>query len=312
MKFKATIVAVLIAAGLAMPGHAQDTMAPRAAPDLGAICGAEGCMWEKVATCDGFIEGINFDSDGQLWMVGYFSGALLRVEGDTCVTVGTPQPGPNGAKFSPSGDFVSADNNAGLTKFDLETGERTILYDTVDGEKLDGLNDLAFDPAGGLYVTRPRGSDFLNPTGKVFYVSPEEGAVPELFHDGLIYPNGIAISANGERAYIAEFAANRIISVPTPLTKNPYDPVHVLARFSGGTGPDGLTVDAAGNIYVAHFLAGEVIVLDVNGIAYGTIRLPEGAGLWTTNLSIHNSYLYVTEAMKNEVWRVALNGDAVK
>nr|WP_313771817.1 SMP-30/gluconolactonase/LRE family protein [Neobacillus niacini] len=78
----------------------------------------------------------------------------------------------------------------------------------------------------------------------------------------------------------------------------------VFGQFEGGIGPDGLAVDTEGNLYVAHFQAGEVVVLDANGFKYGTIRLPEDAGTFTTNLTFHNGYLYVTESLKNEVWRI--------
>jgi gluconolactonase len=57
---------------------------------------------------------------------------------------------------------------------------------------------------------------------------------------------------------------------------------------------------------VAHFGAGEVAVIDSNGFSYGTMPLPEGAGPFTTNVALYDGYLYVTEAMQNEVWRVAV------
>ena len=33
-----------------------------------------------------------------------------------------------------------------------------------------------------------------------------------------------------------------------------------------------------GNLYVAHFQAGAIVVLDASGFKYGTIRLPKDAG----------------------------------
>ena len=79
---------------------------------------------------------------------------------------------------------------------------------------------------------------------------------------------------------------------------------HVFARLTGGTGPDGMAVDTAGNLYAAHFRAGEVVVIDRNGFHYGSIKLPTGAGLGTTNIAFHNGYLYITEAFEDEIWRV--------
>ena len=86
----------------------------------------------------------------------------------------------------------------------------------------------------------------------------------------------------------------------------------IFGQFEGGIGPDGLAVDAEGNLYVAHFQAGEIVILDASGFKIGTIRLPEDAGTFTTNLAFHNGYLYITESSKNEVWRIQVNKEGLK
>src|SRR5690606_38478824 len=106
---------------------------------------------------------------------------------------------------------------------------------------------------------------------------------------------------DGARVYVAEFAANRILSIPGPLSRNPADVPHVFAQLVGGLGPDGLLVDDAGNLYAAQFFAGQIAVMDAFAMPYGVIRLPDGAGQGTTNLALHDGYLYVTEAFANEV-----------
>jgi sugar lactone lactonase YvrE len=59
-------------------------------------------------------------------------------------------------------------------------------------------------------------------------------------------------------------------------------------------------------------MGGEIVVLDPNGFIVGTIPLPEGAGQQTTNVAFHQGYLYITEAGKNEVWRVKMNVEGAK
>jgi sugar lactone lactonase YvrE len=63
-------------------------------------------------------------------------------------------------------------------------------------------------------------------------------------------------------------------------------------------------VDSKGNLYVAHFGAGEVVVIDPIGFIVGVIPLPPGAGYLTTNVAFRDGYLYITEAEQNIVWRV--------
>lgn len=269
---------------------------------ISEIC--DDCTFEKVATCAGFLEGINIDRSGQVFMVGCMTGDILKIEGDKCVAIGKA-PAPNGAKFHKDGRLFVTDRSAGLIAVDTKTGKYTTIVNSYDGRPFKALNDLIFDEDGGIYFTDPTGSNAFNRIGRVFYLAP--GATKaELLLSGLAYPNGIALSANGQRVYIAEFGVNRIISLPSKKAKNKLEPAFLFAQLAGGIGPDGLAVDSEGNIYAAHLEAGEVVVLDADGFPYGAIRLPAGAGKGTTNVAIHGGYLYAVEGFKNEVYRVKI------
>ncbi|WP_251032674.1 SMP-30/gluconolactonase/LRE family protein [Bacillus sp. ISL-7] len=268
--------------------------------------------WEKVATGSGFMEGINFDRSGNIWMVSPPTGEIIKVEDDK-ISIIEKYAGllPVGAKFHKDGRLFITDVTGTLYAYDPTTGDRTTIVDSYNGSPLKGLNDLVFDQDGGLYFTEPMGSSATKPTGRVFYLPPNSKE-PVLFQEGIAYPNGIAISANGQRVYISEFATNRIISVPSKNAKDARETPFVFGQFEGGIGPDGLAVDTEGNLYVAHFQAGEIVVLDASGFKYGTIRLPKDEGTFTTNLTFHNGYLYITESSKNEVWRIEVKKDGLQ
>ncbi|RNF40400.1 SMP-30/gluconolactonase/LRE family protein [Planococcus salinus] len=266
--------------------------------------------WEKVAAGEeGFMEGVNFDREGDIWMVSPMSGELLKVEGEEIQHV-EEFPSPVGAKFHKDGRLFMTDLTGVIHAYDPETGESEIAVSTYEGEPLNGLNDLVFDEAGGLYFTEPMGSSATHPVGRVFYL-PADSTEPELFAENIAYPNGVAISADGNRVYISEFGKNRVLAVPAlnapPSPETPF----VFGHYEGGIGPDGLAVDAEGNLYIAHFQAGEIVVQDANGFTSGTIRLPENAGTFTTNLAFHDGYLYITESSKNEVWRIEVEKEGV-
>ena len=263
--------------------------------------------WEKVVdTCHGFAEGINFDRSGQLWMVGVASGELFKVEDGKCVTVGDVQSSPNGAKFHKDGRLFVTDRLLGLMEVDTKTGVRKLIVDSYENKKFRGVNDLVFDEKGGLYFTDAAGSSALEPIGRVFYLPSGPDAKVELFADKLAYPNGIALSSNGQRVYIAEFDKKRVISKPSKNAKKSPETAFVFCRLEGGIGPDGMTVDSDGNLYVAEFFAGEIVIFDGDGFKYGALRMPKEAGTMVTNLAIHEGSLYVTEGMKNEVWRIKI------
>ncbi|WP_233549470.1 SMP-30/gluconolactonase/LRE family protein [Lysinibacillus yapensis] len=262
--------------------------------------------WEKITTGSGFMEGINFDRKGDIWMVSPPTGEILKVKDEKAVRVGETYKMPIGAKFHQDGRLFVTDGMGELYAYNPATGKRKIIVNSYNGKPFNGLNDLVFDDKGGLYFTEPMGSSATHPTGRVFYLPPNSSEAV-LFSENIAYPNGIAISADGQRVYISEFDKNQILSVPSMTAEKSPETPFVFARFEGGIGPDGLTVDSEGNLYVAHFQAGEVVVVDKSGFKVGNIRLPEDAGTFVTNLAFHDGHLYVTESSKNTVWRIKVN-----
>lgn len=262
--------------------------------------------WEKVVSGNsGFMEGINFDRKGNIWMVSPTTGELLTVKSGKAAKVADFE-GPVGAKFHKDGRLFMTDLSGVINAYDPATGKSSTIVDSYNGKPLNGLNDLVFDKDGGLYFTEPMGSSATHPVGRVFYLPPNS-TEPVLFAENIAYPNGVAISADGLRVYISEFAKNRVLAVPAKNAPLSPETPFVFGQYEGGIGPDGLAVDEEGNLYIAHFQAGEIVVQDANGFTYGTIRLPEDAGTFTTNLAFHDGYLYITESSKNEVWRIKVN-----
>ena len=316
MKKRGAIIALLVVFLLVAATYAvaKSTNEEKSAPkgqrhDISEIIPSKA-KWEKVVAGDeGFMEGIKFDREGNIWMVSPMSGELLTVA-DGEVEHVKEYPGPVGAKFHKDGRLFITDITGVIHAYNPATGDSEIVVSTYEGKPLNGLNDLVFDEEGGLYFTEPMGSSATNPVGRVFYL-PAGSTEPELFAEKIAYPNGVAISADGQRVYISEFAKNSVLSVPAKNAPPSPETPFVFGYYEGGIGPDGLAVDEEGNLYVAHFQAGEIIVQDASGFSYGAIRLPEEAGTFTTNLTFQDGYLYVTESSKNEVWRIQVKTDGL-
>jgi gluconolactonase len=279
---------------------------------LSAIC--DDCRAEKFTSeCSGFLEAPVFDREGTLWVAGILKGVIWRVTPDGHCTVGMQLPAevkfPCGLRFSEDGTLYGVAMGYGLFSVDMSSKKVTLL---ASGASLGGLPDGAFhglddiyiDRTGGMYLTDAAGSSVLNPVGQLFY-RDSSGNVKRIISGGLMFPNGVVLSPDEKMLYIDEWAANRILAVPvvSPGVINP-SWGYVFATLSGGHGPDSMTADSAGNIYVAHYGSGEVLIFAPNGDYYGPIRLPEGAGSNPTNLAFHKGYLYITESEKGEIWRV--------
>lgn len=175
-----------------------------------------------------------------------------------------------------------------------------------DGKPLRGPNDLSLDTAnGGFYFTDPGGSDENTPIGTVHYVDAK--GVTTLCDGALAFPNGIVLTPDGKRLYVGESKLNRV------LVYEVYGPGQIgerrvlaeLPKKDEAAGqidnqPDGMCIDAAGNLYVAHYGMRQVQVLSPEGKLLA--RYP-GGNLTTSNVAFGGpklDQLFVTGALGDE------------
>ena len=312
----ATVVpAIAQSSSGASKSQAGDSDAARrqsAIPELGAvgrtlgmdaICG--DCTVEKFTDeCLGRLEGPNFDKQGNLWVVSHATGEIYRVTPDGHCAKVAQTSAPNGLRFHKDGRLFGVDHHQGIFWLDTKTLKVTFITNQYHGGNFAGLDDLFFDKTGGLYMTDAWGSGALNPTGSVYYMTPD-GKITRPISGNLAFPNGIVLSPNESTLYVDDFGSNRIIAVPvtSPGVLN-LEGSWVFAYLNGGHGPDSMTADENGNIYVAHHSAGEVVVFSPRGFLYGSIRLPASAGMVPSNVAFHGGYLYITEMDQHTIWRV--------
>ena len=105
-----------------------------------------------------------------------------------------------------------------IDRVDLSTGEVTTLYRACGDRLLRGPNDLVFDETGGFWFTdhgirTERSSDR---TG-VFYAQPDGSSITEKIFP-LDSPNGIALSPDGSRLYVAGTQVGRLAFPGTGTT----------------------------------------------------------------------------------------------
>ena len=100
-----------------------------------------------------------------------------------------------------SGDIWIANMRRGILRLD---NDRSIRPEVVefDGKPIRGCNDLCFDHAGNLYFTATAGSSASKPAGEVF-CRLASGEVRRMAY-GLAFCNGIAVSDDGSRVFVAE------------------------------------------------------------------------------------------------------------
>jgi gluconolactonase len=244
---------------------------------------------------DSFLEGPSFDRDGNLYCVDIPYGRIFRVSPAGKWTLAVDYDGePNGLKIHRDGRLFIADQAHGIVVADPATGKTEHLVTRPNLERFLGCNDLVFATNGDLYFTDPGRSSLNHPTGRVFRLSAD-GEL-ELLLDGAAYPNGLVLNADESALYIAVTLSNAIWRLP--LNAGPMDRrAGLFIQMSGGVGPDGLALDAKGNLAVAHARAGTAWLFSPSGEPVARVR--SCAGLATTNIAYGGAdgkTLYIVES----------------
>jgi len=257
-------------------------------------------------------EGPAFDRNGNLFVVNIETSDILKIspEGSVPGRFGllygkvelfvNTRGVPNGAKFHANGELYVADREKGIIAISPQ-GSIRIIVDNYQGKKLNGPNDLMFDYKGNIYFTDPHGSSAENPIGCIYCLSTD-GELTQIA-SGLAYPNGLVISPDGRDLLVAITRKNRIMRYLLDTEGRPVRNT-IFSQLSGGWGgPDGMAMDMAGNLYIAHWWGEDVLILNPKGEIIERVWV---GGMLPTNLAFggpDRKTLFVTEAETGSVYR---------
>jgi gluconolactonase len=252
-----------------------------------------------------FPEGPIAMPDGSVLLVEIERQSLSRVTPDGTVEVLAQHGGgPNGAAIGPDGKcyicnnggfewhrgpegvrpLMQAEDYSGgrIERVDLETGKVEVVYTGMGERKLRGPNDLVFDNQGGFWFTdlgKSRAHDMDR--GGIWYGKADGSFIKEVIHP-VLTPNGIGLSPDGDRLYVAETQTGRVwawdVVGPGELKRQPFPSPHggvLVAGLGGYQLLDSLAVDGAGNICVATLMNGGITVISPDGKRVEHIPLPD-------------------------------------
>ena len=263
----AAAMVLLLVLGLARCAPADGIIAPGATP-------------EKLADGFKFTEGPAVDAEGNVFFTDQPNDRILKWSvGGKLSTFLQPCGRSNGLYFDRGGNLLAcADEKNQLWSID-PSGKATVLVTDYKGKLLNGPNDLWVRPDGGIYFTDPfykRPYWKRGPTEQdaqcVYYLSPDRKTLSRVAAD-LVQPNGIIGTPDGKSLYVADIRDKK-----TYVYRIHQDGTLSDRKRFCEMGSDGMTIDAAGNVY----LTGRgVTVFDPSGVKIEHVEVPQR---WTANV----------------------------
>lgn len=280
-------------------------------PAASDIVSPTATVKEIFSAGEDFLEGVTMGPDGLLYFSDFpnspgtppFEGIIWTLNPATKAykIFRSPSGMSNGLKFDANGDLVACEgaNTGGrrLTRTNMKTGKTTMVAGLYRGRRFNSPNDLTIDREGRVYFTDPRylGPESIEQNGMGVYRADPNGEV-HLVAANVAKPNGIVLSPDGKTLYVANCDWPGSGNSGGDFEKSTVRPTMAgavyafdvqqdgslklrskLIDFGSTAGPDGMTVDADGNLYIS--LGNRVAVYAPSGNPITEIKSPRATNL---------------------------------
>ena len=262
---------------LALGGIAGSALGQTAgSPEALAAILAPDAKVERLATGFNFTEGPVWVPDEGCLLFSDVPGDEIRKWKEGKVTsFRKPSRNANGNRLDGKGRLITCEHGSRtVTRTDAEGKVETLVGD-FDGLKFNSPNDLAIRSDGTIWFSDPHYG-----LGKrereidenfVFCFRPETGDV-FIVAEGFTMPNGVCLSPDEKRLYVADSEGPRHIRVFDVAKDGSLSGGKVFAKIDVGS-PDGMRCDRAGRLFSS---AGDgVHVFAPDGTLLGKILVPE-------------------------------------
>lgn len=242
--------------------------------------------------------------DGRLWFVDMIGKRVCTVDVTGVVsTIAVVDDMPGGLGFLPDGTVLVV----GMTSarvYAIGNGRTHVyadLHDTAGGH----LDDMAVAADGTAYVgsvgQMTETTTGAPPGGGIIRVS--SGGAVSLDAEGLAFPNGAVVVADGRTLLVNETFAERITSFDIG-SGGVLSNRRVWAELPG-MHPDGLAVDSAGAAWVGCYLEEKFVRVQEGGVITDTIVT---AGRWATGVELggadgHTLFLLTADTDQRRFFR---------
>ena len=240
------------------------------------------------------------------WKEGEGVSVYLQPSGYTGSEPRSGEPGSNGLTTDSQGRLVLCEHGDRRVGRVEKNGRHFTLADKFNGKRFNSPNDLAYKSNGDLYFTDP-------PYGLVGNIDDPKKEIPfqgvyrlkpngevTLLTDKMSRPNGIAFSPDEKTLYVANSDPKQAVWMAYDVKSDGdiangrvfFDATHLVSPARKGL-PDGLKVDASGNLFATG--PGGVFLFSPDGKHLGTINTGEATA--NCGWGDDGSTLYITADM---------------
>jgi sugar lactone lactonase YvrE len=229
-----------------------------------------------------YLEGPRVRS-GALYCTNAFTGAVLRFHTQGQVlrarepassdqSLVCKLPGiPCGLGFLPDGDLLVLEMTA--RKLWRHARGELSLYADLSALAAGTIDDMIVDAQGNAYVGDLGFDLFAAPKpaqacGRLLRVAPDGTA--RVVAEGLDFPNGMAVSADGQRLAVAESSGDSVAWFQIARDGE----LALRTRTAGLAEPDGVCLARDGKLWVAQFRGDSFVCLDEAGQHYAELPTP--------------------------------------
>jgi D-xylonolactonase len=230
---------------------------------------------ELVSTGHGLLEGPLWTPSGLLVADATVGGVLRLTDSGLTETVIEHRRGIGGMALHAGGGLVISGRNVAVKGLlGSDDTETRVLRDNDPSNGVVGYNDLTVDAHGRVYVgslgfVASESRDADKP-GQLFCIDLDGSS--RVVAEDVLLTNGLGFSPDGSLLYHAD-TLRSTVNVYDVDDRGGLGPKRTFVTVGDDGHPDGLAVDAAGNVWVALPHSGEVGCFDPGGERFASVRI---------------------------------------
>ena len=223
-----------------------------------------GDLW--VADSRGGVVHIKPDGSQRIITQSHMADAFATADEATKFIDGTL---PNGLAFARNGDILISNFGTDCLERMTRTGETTVMFDSVDGERIGKVNFVCRDSKDRVWITVstmihdwPKAISPNIADGRVLLY--EEGKGVRIVADGIHFANECKLDANEEYLYVAQTAGRSVVRFRIGPDGSLSDR-EIFGPADHGRMIDGIAFDSYGNLWGTHVFTDAIWALTPEG-----------------------------------------------